>query len=206
MTNNFVYGTTRVKPNKKFGNWRIEEFTVTENEAKFFNMRMHFQGKLDECIQAGQYLRLEQLSTGYVVMSNTPMECNTNQVAYDYARGSVLVAGLGMGMILEAMLSKPEVTHIRVIEIDKDIIDYVGGFFKDDPRVEIIQGDILNYYPTKDEFYNYVWIDIWDDINNQNEPQIAELNERFKDHCNEMNLWSMDLIGCDPEDYFKIAF
>lgn len=206
MTNNFVYGTTRVKPNKKFGNWRIEEFTVTENEAEFFNIRMRFQGKPDECIHAGQYLRLEQISTGNVVMSNTPMECNTNQVAYDFARGSVLVAGLGMGMILEAMLSKPEVTHIRVIEIDKDIIDYVGGFFKDDPRVEIIQDDILNYFPAKDEFYNYVWIDIWDDINIKNEPQIAELNERFKGHCNEMNLWSMDLIGCDPEDYYRIAY
>ena len=205
MSNDFIYGTTRVKPNKKFGDWCIEEFTVNESEAEMFNLRMRFQGKANQCIRAGQYLRLQQLSTGFVVMSNTPMECDTNQIAYEFARGSVLVAGLGMGMILEAMLSKPEVTHIRIIEIDSDIIEYVGGFFKDDPRVEIIHDDILNYFPTENEFYNYVWIDIWDDIDIGNEPQITELNERFKDHCHEMNLWSMELIGCDPEEYYKIA-
>lgn len=204
MNIDFVYGTTRVKPHK-FGNWLIKEFEVTENEADFFNMRMRFQGKEDQCIRAGKYLRLEQISTGYVVMSNTPMECDSNKIAYEMAHGSVLMAGLGMGMILEAILSKPEVTHVRIIEIEKDIIDYVGSFFKDDPRVEIIHGNILDYQPAKDEFYNYVWLDIWDDINENNEEDFQMLNDRFSDHCKAMNLWSMDLLGFDPEDYCKIA-
>lgn len=200
----FVYGTTRVQP-KTFGDWCIKKFTVTERDAELFNMRMRFQGRDDECVSAGEFIRLEQRSTGNVVMSNTPMECKTNEVAYENARGSVLVAGLGMGMILEAMLSKPEVTKIRVIEIDKDIIDYVGSFFKDDPRIEIIHDDILIYFPAQKEYYNYVWIDIWDDIDIKNEPQFAELSERFKDHCDEMSVWSMDLLGCDPEEYYNIA-
>lgn len=204
MNCDFVYGSTRVKPHI-FGDWLIKEFEVSEEEAKFFNMRLRFQGKEDQSIVAGTYQRLEQISTGYVVMSNTPMECNTNKIAYEKARGSVLMAGLGMGMILEAVLSKPEVTHVRIIEIDKDIIEYVGSFFKADPRVEIIHGDIFKYIPAIDEFYNYIWLDIWDGIHQNNEPEFQMLNDRFKDHCNEMNLWSMDLLGCDTQEYYKIA-
>lgn len=204
MNSNYIYGSTRVKPHK-FGNWRIEEFEVSQDEAELFNLRQLIIGKMEQCIEVGKYLKLEQISTGYVVMSNTPMERKTNRIAYEKAQGSVLIAGLGMGMILEAILSKPEVTSIRIIEIDKDIIDYVGSFFRDDPRVEIVQGDILKYKPTKDEFYNYIWLDIWDDINENNESDFQLLNNRFKDHCNEMNLWSMDLLGCDAQEYYKIA-
>lgn len=204
MNSNFKYGSTRVKPHK-FGDWLIKEFEVTENDAEMFNLRLRFQGKEDQSIVAGKYLRLEQISTGYVVMSNTPMECNTNKIAYEMAHGSVLMAGLGMGMILEAVLSKPEVTKVKVIEIDENIIDYVGGYFKDDPRVEIIHGDILKYKPAENEFYNYIWLDIWDDINPINELDFQILNQRFKDHCHKMNLWSMDLLGCDPQEYYKIA-
>lgn len=204
MNKDFVYGYTRVQPHK-FGNWIIEEFEVSEVEAEFFNLRLKFQGKEDQSIVAGKYKRLEQLSTGYVVMSNTPMECNTNEIAYKKACGSVLIAGLGMGMILEAMLSKPEVTHVRIIEIDQDIIEYVGSFFKNDQRVEIIHGDIFKYVPAENEFYNYIWLDIWDDINEKNESDFQMLNTRFKEHCNEMNLWSMDLLGLDTEEYYRIA-
>lgn len=204
MQNTFEYGNTRVKPSK-FGNWVIEEFIVSETDVERFNMRQAFQGNYSEMIKAGTYLRLKQLSTGYVVMSNTPMELNSNRIAYEKANGSVFIAGLGMGMILEAMLSKPEVTKIRIVEVDKAIINYVGSFFKEDPRIEIIHGDISEYEPSEDEHYDYVWIDIWDDINERNIEQIADLNERFKDHCTLMNLWSMDLLGCDPEDFYKIA-
>lgn len=204
MQNSFEYGSTRVKPHR-FGDWVIEEFTVSEDEAKFFNMRQAFQGKHSEMITAGKFLRLMQVSTGYTVMSNTPMELKSNEIAFKNARGSVLIAGLGMGMILEAMLTKSEVTHIRIIEADMAIIQYVGNFFKDDPRVEIIHGDIHEYEPASDEQYDYIWIDIWDDIDERNIEQMAELNERFSKHCINMNLWSMDLLGCEPEDYYKIA-
>lgn len=204
MNSEYVYGSTRVKP-KKFGDWKITEFTVSDADAKRFNLRQAFQGKPQEMIAAGTFVRLEQLSTGFVVMSNTPMEMNSNRVAFKNANGKVLVAGLGMGMILDAMLTKPEVTHIRVLEIDKDIIDYVGSFYSNDDRVEIIHQDIRTYIPASDEYYDYIWLDIWDDIDQRNIDEFIELNELFSKHCKKMNLWSMDLLGCEVEDFYKIA-
>ena len=205
MNTEFVYGSTRVKPHT-FGDWKIEEFKISKDAADRFNLRQAFQGKAKEVISEGTFIRLEQLSTGFVVMSNTPMELNSNLVAYKNARGKVLVAGLGMGMILDAILSKPEVTNVRVVEVDQDIIDYVGSFYKNDPRVEILHADIREYIPNNEEQYSYVWIDIWDDINESNLDEIHELNKRFSEHCINMNLWSMDLLNCEPEDFYKIAW
>jgi hypothetical protein len=204
MKADFVYGSTRVKPHI-FGNWKIEEFVISKNEADRFNMRQAFQGKTKELIREGTYMRLEQLSTGFVVMSNTPMELNSNLVAYKNATGKVLVAGLGMGMILDAILSKDDVTKVRVVEVDKDIIDYVGSFYKNDPRVEIIHADIRDYFLKNEEQFSYIWIDIWDGINESNLDEMYELNERFSDHCTNMNLWSMDLLNCEPKEFYKIA-
>lgn len=204
MTKSFDIGTTRVKPHK-FGNWIIEEFSVSESEAKYHNFGMALNGVDELKITAGSYIRLIRKSDDCVVMSNTPMECASNLVAYENAHGSVLIAGLGMGMILEAILSKPDVSKVRIIEIDKDIIDYVGSFFKEDHRVEIIQGDVASYFPNQDEWYDYIWIDIWDYICAGNLEAFEELNYRFHKHCNKMNMWSMDLLDCDPEDYYKIA-
>lgn len=204
MAQNFVFGSTRVKPSK-FGDWSIKEFVVTEFDAEMFNFRQKLQGRSNESIEAGTYTRLVQQSTGYAVMSNTPMELNTNRIAYENAHGNVLIAGLGMGMILDALLSKQDVTRIKIIEVDKDVIDYVGGFYKDEQRVEIIHADIRSYQPSLDEFYDYIWLDIWDNIDERNIDEMIELNGKFAKHCSKMNIWSMDLIGCDPDDYYKIA-
>ena len=60
-------------------------------------------------------------------------------------------------MILDAILSKPDVNFVRVIELDQSIINNIGVLYKDDPRVEIIQGDILKYKPSESEKYDYIW-------------------------------------------------
>lgn len=144
-------------PDGRSGPWTIDTFTISEAEARrynIFNMRTPFMW-----IDPGTYRRLRHDSRG-VVMSNTPMEVRTNQWAYCQARGRVIVNGLGLGMFLEGILQKPEVTYVRVIELDEHVIRLVGPHFRKDPRVEIIQGDAYTYCPARGETFDFAWHDI----------------------------------------------
>jgi hypothetical protein len=61
------------------------------------------------------------------------------------------------------------VTLVRIVEKEQAVIDLVGPAFKDDPRVEIINGDVLDY-TTNEHFdiiyqiiYQIIWHTIWND-------------------------------------------
>ena len=129
----FNLGTSTV-PCGQRGDWTLEEFSVSESEAALHNISTLQPGRAHGRIRPGLYKRLAHRSRG-VVMSNTPMEILTNREAYSQAKGAVLINGLGMGMLLEAVLAKPEVESVRVVEIDADVIALVGPHFAADPRV-----------------------------------------------------------------------
>lgn len=194
---NFEYGQVRVKPSS-FGEWEISNFNITEEDAKFFNMRNVFNNRQHLNVKAGSYTKL--IKNGDVVMSNTQMELDTNAIAYSEAQGTILIAGLGMGMILDAILSKPDVNFVRVIELDQSIINNIGVLYKDDPRVEIIQGDILEYKPSESEKYDYIWFDIWTFICEDNCDDFLNLYNTFKNNCEYMSFWGLEYFS---EEYFE---
>ncbi|MDR8350775.1 hypothetical protein FPK35_22890, partial [Acinetobacter baumannii] len=97
----------------------------------------------DEFIPAGEYRRLSYNSD--VVMSNTPMEIRTCMDFIERATGHVLINGLGLGMVLNAVLMKADVTHVTVIEKEQDVINLVAASFADDKRVEIICADAMTF-------------------------------------------------------------
>ncbi len=49
----------------------------------------------------------------------------------------MLINGLGLGMVLHAILQKDDVTHVTVIEKEQDVINLVAASFATDLRVEI---------------------------------------------------------------------
>lgn len=174
----FQLGTCTVPCGKK-GPWTIDEFDIVDGPILFMaNFRAIRDGNAFAAIRPGRYKRLRHAKRG-VVMSNTPMEVHTNLDAYRAATGRVLINGLGMGMLLEAVLSKPCVTHVRVIEIDPDVIALVGPHYLKDSRVEIIEADAYAYRPSLGERFNYVWHDIWDSITEDNLPLMKKLGRRW---------------------------
>ena len=104
---------------------------------------------------------------GDLVMSDTPGEAWEHSLLYDRAYGRVLINGLGLGLGLKAVLTKPagdsisQVETVKVIEVNEDVIALVGPRFTDDLRVEIVHADALTYQPKRGEKYNCVWHDIW---------------------------------------------
>lgn len=196
----FELGTCTV-PDGERGDWKIDTFTVTEDQARLESMRAICGGRGYAAIRAGTYRRLTHNRRG-VVMSNTRMEVMTNMDAYIAATGRVLINGLGLGMLLEAILSKPDVTYVRVIEKEPDVIALVGPHFADDPRVEIVQADALTYAPAKGEAFDYAWHDIWDAICEDNLAEMATLGRRYgKRRAARQGWWARDIIKMDQRRF-----
>ena len=83
---------------------RISIFNVDEKGAKSFNLRQMLAGNSVGFINPGNYVRLHV--DGELMMSDTPFERRTNEEFVRKASGKVMIAGLGIGMILNALRDK----------------------------------------------------------------------------------------------------
>ncbi|MDV5550690.1 hypothetical protein QM162_00100 [Enterobacter hormaechei] len=163
------------------GTWKLDTFEITADKAMSLALRAEYTGNTDEFIPPGRYRRL---SNGWdVVMSNTPMEIRTCQDFLERATGRVLINGLGLGMVLHAILQKEDVTHVTVIEKEQDVINLVAASFANDPRVEIIHADAMMYCPPAGVTYNACWHDIWPDFATANLSQMDKLEIKYRDIC-----------------------
>ncbi len=163
-------------PEGSAGAWVVQRFEISEDDIRFENMRMAFKGMGHRALRAGTYTRLMRGRT--VVMSDTPGEMRDHWAPIRYATGSVLLNGLGIGMVLRNVLAKDCVTDVTVIELSADVISLVGPHY-DDPRVTIIQADAMTWKPPKGKKYDVVWHDIWDDICTDNLPDMHKLHRRY---------------------------
>ncbi|MDD5068720.1 MAG: hypothetical protein PHN89_03930 [Candidatus Pacebacteria bacterium] len=168
-------------PEMTFGQWRVEKFFISENDAKLSNMRtaMH-AGQGGMFISPGNYTRL--MRGGVIVMSDTPAEINESISIINNAIGSVLINGLGLGYVLEEVIRKPGIIDITVIEIDKDLIDNVGEYYLNkyiNFPLEIINADALQWNAPPWRRYNAVWNDIWDYICIDNWPEYVKLHRKY---------------------------
>lgn len=172
---------------EKIGDWWIETFEIPEDYARMRNVFIKNPlMKLEE----GIYKKLVNKLEG-VVMSNTPMERRTHIEAINKAKGNVLVAGLGLGMYLQNIKDKKEVTSITVVEKSKEVIELIAKYFKDCQKIKIINEDIFNYTP--DIKFEFAFLDIWSDISEDNLVEFDILREKFKD-IPEIICWSENII------------
>ena len=133
-------------------------------------------------MREGEYVKL--IVNGELMMSDTYMERETNREFIRNAHGRVMIAGLGIGLILENLRDKVAdgiVTSIVVYEKYQDVIDLVGNRYNDLP-IEIRREDILEYKPQKGEMYDTIYFDIWPTISTDNLKDISMLHQRWKAH------------------------
>lgn len=176
-------------PDGVSGDWCVETFSVTEDDVKLHNMRAACNASHDY-LNAGIYKRLMRGSS--VVMTDTPYEYQLHREPIHKATGAVLINGLGLGVVLQAILDKPEVKEATVIEISEDVIKLVGPTFENDSRVTIICADALTWEPPKGKRYNVVWHDIWNDICADNLDEMIPLHRRYGRRCDWQGSWSRD--------------
>lgn len=123
MNHTKIPNMVTIVPEGKKGRAAVSHFTVTDEISK----KSQDAGGLWR-VDVGKYavLRID----GDIVMSDTKMERESNQDIIDRAHGDVLIAGLGIGMLPAAMLTKKEVTSITVIDDSEDVIDLVAPHIK----------------------------------------------------------------------------
>lgn len=160
------------------GPWVIEKMLVDEIGAKRFNMIESLHGSR-RMIEPGEYTSLKY--RGAIVMSDTPAEKSDHAEAVRIARGRCLVNGLGIGMVVNAMLLKPVVARVTVVEISKDVIDLVAPHYTElfGDRFQVVHADAYTYKPPICSKYDVVWHDIWGDISAENLEGMRRLHRKY---------------------------
>lgn len=171
-------------PVEEKGLCRIEKFSISRQEAEVYNFRNLLNGCLGMNVSPGEYVKL--YVNGRLYMSDTDMERKSNSAFVEHAYGDVMVAGLGIGLIINAIREKVaggDVKSITVYEKYQDVIDVVEPKLRDLP-IKIVCRDILEYRPSKNERYDTIYFDIWLDINVKNLKEIYTLHRRWINRLN----------------------
>jgi hypothetical protein len=170
-------GFTSSIPAGKSGKWKVEKFTITEDRGKLYNLQLLFSGQGARAVDPVNYTRLTCEGRG-VIMSDTPAECSDFLYFVHRAEGSILVNGLGLGCVVQALLAKREVSDVTVIEIEQDVIDLVAPHVAD-PRLTVIHADAYDWKPPPGRTWDFAWHDIWDDITSDNLPLMGKLHRKY---------------------------
>lgn len=185
-------------PEGSRGPWSIVKFEAKPDVWAAFHYASHSRHYIP-----GNYTKLMHGKT--VVMSDTPDERRDHVMFVMNAQGPVLIGGLGLGMCLQAVLKKPEVTEVTILEIDQNLIDLIGPHYKDS-RVTIICADALEWKPPKGKKYGAVWFDIWDTICIDNRHTMATLNRRYGGRSVWKGCWAQDIIRRMQKQEYRERF
>jgi len=176
-------------PVGKSRDWSIEEFVVSKKDAQFFNLRAMMKPGY-RIIEPSKYKRLMYRDS--VIMSNTPAEIRECEDFMEIAKGDILINGLGLGIVLIALLKKKTVKSITVIEKSKDVIKLVASAYKDE-RLTIINADAFKWRPPINVKYDYVWHDIWTNICYDNLVGMDKLCEKYENKTKWQDCWAKDM-------------
>jgi len=179
-------------PEGQCGEARIEHFDVTKEDAAFTRVRYVASGGRDFPVDPGRYVQL--LVEGKLVMSDTRAEANTNRMVVANAKGNVLIAGLGIGLILIPILRKPEVRRVEVIEISADVITLVEAplrkaLGRDAKKLKIIHADVREWEPRPFHRWDTIYFDIWGDFSLDDVEEMEALHSRFRPFLRNDEAW-----------------
>lgn len=155
-------------PPGEHGDWevremRVEQWSGVSSEAAY----------LGRLVPPGTYTGLfhedgveyESGRADLPWMSDTPAEVLDHLAFVWRAHGRVLISGLGLGVALKAVLAKPCVTRVDVVEHDPDVVALVWPTYRDDPRVHLHLQDVWDGPVDWDQReWDVVWHDVWPHI------------------------------------------
>ena len=108
--------------------------------------------------------------------------------------GHVHISGLGLGLIIDSILScrSTKVERVTVVESNASVICLVAPTLQAryGDRIKIMHRDIFEYQPDPLAEYSVVWHDIWPNPATVPLDEIAELKAKFKDICQWQGFWT----------------
>jgi hypothetical protein len=187
------------KQNSKLDLIEVTEHDITMSKIRAMQNPREYRDYIG--LKPGKFLRL--LVNGRTMMSNTPMEVNTNSEFIQHANGHVFVAGLGIGLILKALQVKSEVTSVMVMEKETSVMEMVWDKLGLDDRFKVFNGDVFTTGPNMftPKMFDTVYFDIWPDVCGDYWEQVKQLKRKYRAWMNKDNpdKW----IGAWREEDFK---
>lgn len=184
-------------PEGEKGEAKIEHVSVSKKEAERSTMRAVVTGGREQPVPAGTYAHLF-VNRG-LMMSDTPMERRTNTGLVVNAKGDVLIAGLGLGMVLFPILAKATVNSVFIVEKSFDVIDLVEGPLRkalaakfgqeraDD--LGILEANIFEWEPPQGIRWDCIYFDIWADKCTDNLEEMSKLHQKFARRKTSKEAW-----------------
>ncbi len=178
-------------PPGKIGNCEVLQFTVSKADESMGRIRAMSHG--GRYVPAGEYTGL--YIRNQLVMSDTPDEIGDHLRPIHHATGNVLINGLGIGVVLQGIAEKSDVTHVTVVEISQNVIDLVFPhyFKKFGNKIECICADAFEFKPPKGIRYNYVWHDIWDALCSDNLEGMKKLHRKYGRISDQQASWGREI-------------
>lgn len=189
-------------PDGVSGDVAIRRHVVTRTDARFSAARAAYSfGGFGRSVPEGTYTGL--FRGGRLWMSDTPSEQDDHMPVIRQALRTdaqrVLINGLGLGMVVSALMQVPSVTHIDVVEIDADVIALVGEHYQKlaadaGKTLAIHHGDALAISWPRGTAWDLAWHDIWGDMCTDNLEQMAVLHRRYGRRVTWQESWSKQLL------------
>lgn len=123
------------------------------------------------------------------VMEDTARELSRHLPIWLAAHGHILITGLGLGCVVRTLLAKPEVEHIDVVEIDRNILKVVGAEFANNPKVALHLGDALKVKFPSETRWDFAWHDLYTDDDIHLQRIHAQLMLRFHKKVGRQGAW-----------------
>jgi len=166
------------------GKWRVERFVIREDDE---NLPLY--ALYGRPVEPGTYTRLIHSESNAPMMSDTYYEVHDALHFINLAYGRVLINGLGLGAVVKALLKKPSVLSIDVVELEQDVINLVAPTYQKDRRFHVYHGDAFTYRFPKDATWDFAWHDIWPAIQTDNLPEITRLKRKYAGKVRYQEAW-----------------
>lgn len=176
-------------PEGKSGSWAVERFIVPENDYNTISYALDGRPVLP-----GRYTRLTR--NGNVIMSDTPAEIIDHFAIIfneynEYEKSRVLINGLGLGVVVQALLNDESIIHIDVVENSEDVIKLIAPHYQDS-RIHIHHADAFDVQWPSNTRWSTAWHDIWDNITSTNLSEMARLTRKYEHCCDWQGSWAQE--------------
>ena len=175
-------------PVRRINDWAIDSKMIDELNAAIHTFRELKIG-VYRPITPGPLKRLMHYNN--TIMSNSLSEIADHYPLLVRVKGSVLITGLGLGILPFLLNGNPKVTSIDIVEIQPEVIRLTGPTLQHiTQKVTIHSGNAFTWKPKRK--FDYAWHDIWPDISADNLNEMKTLVDRYKPYAKWQGCWSKE--------------
>lgn len=156
----YDYLMTRTLKEGKVGNFQLKKRVIEPGTVLPI---YHREGMITKAKYEFNYPIITLMEGEHLWMSDTQLEIESLRGAVEFARGDVLIGGLGIGLLPTLIRDKHKVGTIDIIELHQEVTDLVFHQIAT-PKMSIINDDIFHYLDTTTKRYDFIHIDIWGSI------------------------------------------